>query len=256
VSDADETDRLFDAYELHDGAGLRLMTAPATREWMTNTPQRFANRCLPLLMANQAGWLVLSVREVQVTWNGDDDLQGVDIRYQGDVPLYPARSHFGCGIVTWNLPWVFRTPPGCDLLVRGPANWPKDGAAPLEGLVETDWSAASFTMNWKLTRPGLTVTFHAGDPLCMLVPQKGAELEAFTPRLYDAITDSGLRHEYETWAAARGEFLRDLTRPGSAAAEAGWQKDYFQGRRGDGSRHPTHRTRLHLREFERIDPSP
>lgn len=131
MSDADATERLFAAYKLHDEAGLRLMTAPATRQWMNDTPQRCANRCLPLLMANQAGWLVLSELEVQATWNGDDDLQGVDIQYQGDVPLYPARSHFGSGIVTWNLPWIFRTPPGYDLLVRGPANWPMDGVAPL-----------------------------------------------------------------------------------------------------------------------------
>src|SRR3712207_8402233 len=35
----------------------------------------------------------------------------------------PARSHFGSGILTWNLPFLFRTPPGYNLHVRGPANW-------------------------------------------------------------------------------------------------------------------------------------
>ena len=39
--------------------------------------------------------------------------------------LLPA-SHFGSGILTWHLPLLFRTPPGYDLLVRGPANHPKD----------------------------------------------------------------------------------------------------------------------------------
>jgi Family of unknown function (DUF6065) len=43
---------------------------------------------------------------------------------------------------------VFRTPPGCNLYVRGPANSPKDGIAALEGIIETDWSEATFTMNW------------------------------------------------------------------------------------------------------------
>jgi hypothetical protein len=39
-----------------------------------------------------------------------------------------AISHFGSGILTWNVPYLFRTPPGYNLLVRGPANWPKDAA--------------------------------------------------------------------------------------------------------------------------------
>ena len=53
--------------------------------------------------------------------------------------LLPA-SHFGDGILTWHLPILFRTPPGYNLLVRGPANYPKDAVSPLEGIVETDWA--------------------------------------------------------------------------------------------------------------------
>jgi hypothetical protein len=29
---------------------------------------------------------------------------------------------------------------------------PKDGLAPLEGIVEADWAVVPFTMNWKLIR--------------------------------------------------------------------------------------------------------
>jgi hypothetical protein len=240
------TGRVFGAYALHDQPGLGLAVASPTRAWMSATPFGFANRCLPLLMANQAGWFVCNEVKAEVTWNGEDARSGITIEYEGDAPAYAANSHFGCGVVTWNLPWVFRTPPGYDLLVRGPANWPKDGAAPLEGLVETDWSPASFTMNWKLTRPGHTVTFAAGEPICMLVPQRRAELETFVPRLHARDDDPALRDEHDAWAAARGSFLNELDRPDAAP---GWQKDYFQGRRGDGSRMPEHRTRLHLARF-------
>jgi hypothetical protein len=243
------TDRIFAAYALHDDPGLRLVTAPSTRAWMNGTPNAYANRCLPLLIANQAGWLVRNEADVEVTWDGGATLAGIDIRYDGDPPAYAALSHFGCGIVTWNLPWIFRTPLGYDLLVRGPANWPRDGAAPLEGLVETDWSPASFTMNWKLTRPGHTVTFAADEPICMLVPQRRAELETFLPQLHTYDTDPALRDDHAAWAASRGRFLGDLGDPGSAASSQGWQRDYFQGRRRDGSRAPQHRTRLHLAQF-------
>jgi Family of unknown function (DUF6065) len=39
-------------------------------------------------------------------------------------------SHFGDGIRTWHLPMLFRTPPGYKLLVRGPANYPKEAVYP------------------------------------------------------------------------------------------------------------------------------
>ena len=64
-----------------------------------------------------------------------------------------VSSNFGYGIVTWYLPYLFRTSPGYNLWVRGPVNSPKDGIVPLEGLVETDWAEATFTVNWKITRP-------------------------------------------------------------------------------------------------------
>ena len=39
-------------------------------------------------------------------------------------------------------------------MVQGPINRPKDGIAALPGIIETDWSPYSFTMNWMFTRPG------------------------------------------------------------------------------------------------------
>ncbi len=67
---------------------------------------------------------------------------------------YPATSMFGHGILTFHIPFLVRTHPGYNLLVRGPANMPRDGVSPLEGIVETDWAVATFTMSWQLTLSG------------------------------------------------------------------------------------------------------
>jgi uncharacterized protein DUF6065 len=40
------------------------------RYWMTATPKRFAYRCLPMVIANQSGWLILNRHKIAVTWNG------------------------------------------------------------------------------------------------------------------------------------------------------------------------------------------
>jgi hypothetical protein len=96
--------------------------------WMDATDQRSAYRCLPLLIANQAGWLLLNSHTLRVTWDGGNGLEALRLEYVTGLPPYPAASHFGYGILTWGVPYVFRTPPGYNLLARGPANWPKEEA--------------------------------------------------------------------------------------------------------------------------------
>ena len=238
------------AYRVGPLSGMRLVPASSKRDWMLATHGRFANRCLPLLVANQAGWFILNGHPVRVTWTGGDDENSVQIEYLGGSPPYPAVSHFGHGLLTWSFPYLFRTSPGYNLLVRGPANWPKDGAYPLEGIVETDWAEATFTMNWKLTRPNQPVTFDADEPICMLVPQRRGELEAFRPHIRDIGDEPETHRRYEQWSGSRGRFLADIEVPGSEAVKQGWQRDYFQGRSPDGRCSPEHQTKLKLRSFD------
>jgi hypothetical protein len=228
---------------------MRLVVAPADRDWMDATPDRFANRCLPLRIAAQAGWFVLNSHALRVTWNGGNDPSDIEIESLDGEEAPPASSHFGSGILTWNLPFLFRTPPGYNLQVRGPANWPKDGAYPLEGIVETDWLESTFTMNWKLTRADLPVIFEVGEPICMIVPQRRGELEAFAPEIREVGEEPELAHAYERWGESRERFNRELDVPGSEAQKRGWQKEYVRGITQGGRRVKEHRTKLKLKDF-------
>jgi hypothetical protein len=138
-----------------------------------------------------------------------------------------------------------------NLLVRGPANVLKDGVCPLEGIIETDWCPATFTMNWRLTRPGQTVTFEAGQPFAMLVPVRRGELEAFEPEIRAIDADPAVARAYREWHRSRSSFLTDLRLPGTEAREQEWQKDYVHGRNPDGSVAPEHQRKLSLRPFRR-----
>src|SRR5438552_15632027 len=89
---------------------MPICAASRARAWMEATDQRFANRCLPLLIANQAGWFLLSAHSLRVIWNGGNGLDAIKIEYSKGRPPFPAISHFGHGIVTWNVPSLFRTP--------------------------------------------------------------------------------------------------------------------------------------------------
>ena len=255
------------AYEVASWLPMPIVPAPAHRDWMAATNQHFANRCLPLLIANQSGWFLQNPYAFQAVWNGGaltadlviTPLDGADEAVGANV--MPVSSHFGYGILTWSLPYLFRTPPGWNLWARGPANMPKDGIQALEGVIETDWSIATFTMNWKMTRPDLAVTFEAGEPCCAVSPQRRGEIEAFHPYTLPITDDPDLKRHYDDWLRGRNEFNETLKIPDSPAVRRGWQKDYFQGRGPDGLRAAKHQTKLSLRPFpgrgraEDVEPS-
>lgn len=242
------------AYRTHPTAAMVLEPAPSKRPWMDATPQRFAYRCLPMLIANESGWVLRSAHTLLATWDGEAGKDGVVIDYLSGEPPYPAGSHFGHGIVTWSVPYLFRTSPGWNLLLRGAANWPKDGAIPLEGVIESDWSVATATMNWKLTRPGLTVRFDIGDPVCMLVPQRRGDLEQIVPEMADLRTDPELECDHQAWVDSRHRFLHQLAAGDADAGRRGWEKHYFQGVSPGGAVAGEHQRKLRLRPF--ATPSP
>jgi antitoxin (DNA-binding transcriptional repressor) of toxin-antitoxin stability system len=243
----------LDAYTLTADSIVALSPAPSRRAWMDRTPERFANRCLPLMMANQAGWQVTLTEPVDVEWSGRDGHGEVSV-YGPPLVQQNVASHFGSGIVTFKLPFLFRTEPGYNLLARGPANQPKDGLSPLEGLIETDWSFAPFTMNWQITRPRVRLRFDAGEPIALLVPARRGELEAFTPRLLALDDDAEVSVAYRAWRRSRETFLTDLAAGAREAVETGWQRDYFRGRGPGDQEVPEHQTKMTLRGF-RGDPS-
>jgi hypothetical protein len=240
----------------HRGRRPEMAIVPAGRwrDWMNDTVLRYANRCLPLLVANESGWWLLNERAFTATWDGNDHASGITVDYgEQQPPKGRAVSIFGYGVLSFEIPWLFRTPPEWSLVVRGPANWPRDGIAPLEGIVETDWSVATFTMNWKFTRPG-TVTFAADEPFCMVVPQERRELERFEPAVRPVEADPSTEAGWEAFRRGRHEisvrkFLAEHV-PGMEEARDGWESHYFRGNRPDGPPAPDHVTRRRLREFD------
>ena len=246
----DRTHELI-AYRLGKNPKMRLAAASANRDWMDKTDKRFANRCLPMLIANQAGWTILNGRAFRAMWLGRSDLDGIVIEPTGGTPC-AASSHFGHGILTFTLPFLFRTPPGVSLLFRGPVNAPKDSIAPLEGLVETDWAVATATMNWQFTRPHAWVEFAVDEPVCMVVPQQIPLLEQMQPRLLDIVENPEINQGHRAWSDSRRLFNENLRNHDPEATKISWQRHYFQGTSPlpETGRTENHRTRLKIREFD------
>lgn len=237
------------AYEVSDES-LPLETAPRRRQWMEDTPDRFAYRCLPLVMANQMGWNVLCPDDFAAIWDGTPEKSGIEFEYP-KWPCAAVQSHFGEGILTFTLGYLVRTPPGHNLWCKGPANDPKDGIAPLEGVIETDWTPATFTMNWKFTRAHHRVEFRRGEPVCTLIPFPRGYLAGFRPVIRPIASDPELHRKHVAWSRSRSSFLRESRQPDSDAQREGWQKDYMLGRDPDDRWFEGHETKLTLHEFRR-----
>src|SRR5579884_2111288 len=60
------------AYRIEGGAPFRLAPAPVERGWMEQM-HRWPYRCLPMVIANQAGWVVLNTHAVFVRWDGGNE---------------------------------------------------------------------------------------------------------------------------------------------------------------------------------------
>ena len=233
-----------------DGHRLDIRPAPVDRPWMDATHQRFAYRCLPLNIANAHGWEISCASSFTAAWNGGNDLHAVTVVPEPGTRA-PALSHFGYGVLTFHVPCIFRTESGYDLWVQGPVNRPKDGIAPLTGVIETDWSPYTFTMNWKFTRPGLALRFEQGEPFCHVFPVKRGLLEEVEPQLRAISEAPALKQRLDTWTASRKQFNTDLKEPGSEAQAERWQKAYYRGLDIENAPAPIddHHTRLRLRPF-------
>jgi hypothetical protein len=232
------------------GLNMPIRAASARRMWMDQADSRHPYHCLPMLMANQSGWFVLNPNAFEVSWNGDNAKSGLTLRHLDGKPPFSAASHFGGGVLSFHLPYLFRTSPGYNLLARGPANWPKDGAFPLEAVIETDWSAATFVMNWQITRPNHAVVFEREEPICMLVPQPAGDLERFSPEILDLDSDPSVGSDYRAFRSSRDAFIHDVVTSRAGRPTNCIQGDYMRGEIPSGGIAPRHQKKLRLNAFD------
>jgi hypothetical protein len=232
-----------------DGTGWEWRWADWRRQWMDNTPNAFAYRCLPLTIANQVGWQILNPVGFTAFWRGRNEPGNIDFTFDSAGELWKGwiNDQFGQGIITWNTPFLIRTEPaGSRLLVTGPPNYFKRHAHPLTAVVETDWMSMSFTMNWKLMEACEPVRFEAGEPLLQIIPLAGnigADLENAEVRYQRLSDDPAVHKAYTEWHQSRRMF-HELKREGQVKAND-WQKDYFRGQDVSGQQAaPQHATKL------------
>ena len=238
---------------LHPGWRPYIRPAPSTRNWMDATPEAFAYRCLPLNIANAHGWELLNPTAFEAIWTGAAGTDAITIRRIDPRTTTPlAESIFGQGVLTFHVEAILRTPPGWNLWVGGAPNRFKDGIAPLTGVIETDWSPFTFTMNWRFTRPGHWVRFDAMEPFGFFFPVQRAALEQFEPEFAPLSANPDIEQGFTCWSQSRTAFNEATRKTPPTAPADKWQKHYYRGMDMTG-RPPVegHCTKLRLSDFDR-----
>jgi hypothetical protein len=169
-----------------------------------------------------------------------------DVMVETALP-YLAVSNFCRGVLTFDVPIIFRTEPGYQLMVSGPSNEFKDGASPMFAIIEAEWLNYTFTMNYQLTRPGLTVTWEKDEPFCQIAVVPSLIQESVEP-VWRRIGDNPeIQAELAVLTGLRNDFRAKQDR-GDPDTRQGWQRYYFTGRHPDGRAEPSHRNKMRLNE--------
>jgi hypothetical protein len=201
-----------------------------SRAWMDAFASRHPYRCLPLTMANTTGWEILCPVGFTAEWNGgprQEDIRITPERVNSDLSHF-VTSHFSRGVLTMHPQYMFRTPPGWQMMATGSPNHVKDGIQALTGLIETDWLPFPFTMNWIFTRPG-SITFERGEPFCFITLIEARKVEDFQPVIRSLESNPGMKDQFEAWNRQRTDFNQRLARGDPEAAREAWQRYYFKG---------------------------
>jgi hypothetical protein len=145
------------------------------RDWMDETYNKHAYKCLPMSAANVNGWELVLQQDVVVQWDGGNTPPRVlEGEFMGGRPVVIPSI---IGIISFATGWAINTEEGYDTWVTGSPNYFVDGAAPLSATIPSFWWPDEFNMNWKITKIGEPVKFEAGMPFMFFNIYKNDLLE-------------------------------------------------------------------------------
>ena len=179
------------------------------RDWFI----KHAYFCLPLVIGNQYGFGVKSLKTFKVKWNGGVSSADtiVEILEEDENADYQTiSSHFGMGTVTIQNRFTFRTPPGVNLMTINPPNQFIDGIHHMTGVVETDNLRRDFTFNLKITRPDTEIIINKGDYIGCVLPIPRYFADSFDlVKASDILSQEEIKAEQAAMKAFGSERIND-----------------------------------------------
>lgn len=194
-----------------------------------------AYKCLPLKIGNELGWSVHCPVDFSCVWNGDVETpKGLSIRVEEKFKT-EILSHFGNGILTFQIPYLFRTEKKQALYVRGPTNYYKEYIQYLDAIIETDWMNYTFTYNIKIHKPNCEIFFKKGEPIFSFIPINLNQINSTDLIVEDLEKDKILLKYFNKYGNLRQKIYSSMCKENYKKEKNGedpkfiWMKDYFKG---------------------------
>lgn len=221
------------------------------RDWFVD----HAYHCLPLVMGNQHGFVVKSLYDFEVHWNGGQAMSDVSVKiltpedeYRKTYNLQNINPHFGMGTFTIQMPYQLRTSNGINLMTINPPNYFIDGLYHMTGVVETDNLRRDFTYNIRITRPNYTIRINKGSYIGCIIPYPRHFIDQF--KINNNVVDPKEILESKILEDER-QCMRDFGKERSTQdiyKKNGNGKRYWRGEDIYGNKFPDHQTGLDKNE--------
>jgi hypothetical protein len=206
------------------------------RDWFT--PHFYY--CLPLTIGNQHGFMIKSLIDFDIIWDGTESNPQIDFINNDNSDKQIIQTGFGSGVVTIQNRFALKTPPGINLMTIQPPNMFIPGCVSMTGVIETDNIRRDFTFNLKVTVPNLKISVRQGDALGAFLPIPRGFVDNFEVKNIQDIFPVEI-HENEineTSALSLERNTVDKNRP----HESG--RRYFNGIHTSGEKYINHQKRL------------
>jgi len=235
-------------YQLFEGAPP---PRRADKTLFGSIPVRAHSYCEPLTVASGFGWHLFPPLDFALLWDGTTVLwrvvgapkwklldeavfpgflgqhKKITRKFRYKAPVVPFLTSIRePGIVQIWTGLLVKTPPDWAVLIRPPANLPKNrGFDVFEGVIESDWWFGPLISNIRLCRTGNPVVFRTRWPLFQVQP---IPKTAYSDQLLSSarvVTGLEALSSEEWMAHATAMTLRSRTRPGSYKAEVRRRKN-------------------------------
>jgi hypothetical protein len=199
--------------------------------------------CLPIGIGNQYGFVIRSLRDLEITWDGSNDKsQDLNINFlnSDNEQKQTFFDGFSTGILTIQNHFTLRTPPGINLMTIQPPNMFIPGTVAMTGVIESDQLRRDFTFNLKVTIPNYKIKIKKGDPLGAFIPVPRYFVENFSIlSASECFSEEVLRNEYlDSQELSRQRAQEDKSKP----HESG--RKYFNGHHAFGEQYKDHQKRI------------
>jgi hypothetical protein len=196
--------------------------------------------CLPLTIGNQYGFVIESLRDFEIIWNGTEANPEITFLNEDNAEKQIIKNGFGSGIITIQNGFALKTPIGINLMTIQPPNMFIPGCVAMTGVIETDQIKRDFTFNIKVTVPNLKITVKKGDALGAFIPIPRYFVDNFDTKLVSDVFSKELHvNELEEVKILSNERNTiDKYKPHQSG------RKYFKGINSDNTSYPDHQKKV------------